>query len=69
MFHDVAEIITAAAALGAVLMSWRNSTKIQDVHVSINSRMDQLLAATGLAARANGVAQGRREREERDAAG
>lgn len=33
-------------AAGALVASVRNGSKIQDVHLSINSRMDQLVAAS-----------------------
>jgi hypothetical protein len=61
MIGQIAAIISAVAALGAVCMSWRNSRKIQSVHVSINSRMDELLRVTGLAERARGIEEGRAE--------
>jgi hypothetical protein len=57
---EIAQVITALAALGALGMSYRNSKKIAEVHVSINSRMDQLLNATGISERAAGA------KEERD---
>jgi hypothetical protein len=56
---EASQLITAAAAIGAVLMSYRNSRKIESVHVSINSRMDQLLEATGAAKLAEGAQQER----------
>ncbi len=60
-FFEAAQLITAMAAaiaaLGAVFMSYRNGTKIQEVHLSINSRMDQLLFAAKTAARAEGAKQ------------
>jgi hypothetical protein len=59
--HDFAEMITAVAAIGAVLMSFWNNRRIQDVHVLINSRMDMLLKATGVASHAEGVEQGRKD--------
>jgi hypothetical protein len=55
----VASVVSALAAIGAVCMSYRNSQKIQSVHVSINSRMDELLRVSGLAERARGVEEGR----------
>jgi hypothetical protein len=61
MFHDVVELITSGAAIGALIMGVRNSNKIQAVHVDINSRMTQLLKATGTAAHAEGVEAGRNE--------
>jgi hypothetical protein len=59
--QGITSVISALAAIGAVYMSWRNSQKIQSVHVDINSRMDQLLAETKLSAHADGVEQGRAE--------
>ncbi len=53
--------ISALAALGAVAMSFWNSRKIREVHISINSRMDQLLQARGDASEAKGLEQGRSE--------
>jgi hypothetical protein len=58
-WSEVAQLITAVAAIGAVLMSYRNSRKIEQVHVSINSRMDQLLKTSGDAMKAEGVAEER----------
>ena len=59
MWGEIAQVITACAALGALTMSIINSFKIQDVHVSINSRMDQLLKSSNAAAKAEGVTQER----------
>ena len=63
-FGELAQLITALAALGAVAMSARNGRKadtaqksIQEVHLSINSRMDQLLKASSDAAHAEGARQ------------
>jgi hypothetical protein len=61
---DVAQVLTAIAAIGALLMSYLNSRKIQAVHIDINSRMDQLLTATDQASRAAGVEQGRKEQRQ-----
>ena len=67
--HELAELITAVAAIGAVAVSLWNTIKIRDVHVSLNSRLSQLLAATEHAAKANGVVQGRKDlQNEYDAA-
>lgn len=49
--------LKAVIALGAVLaafLSWRNKAAIQSVHVSLNSRLTQLLELTAIAARAEG---------------
>jgi hypothetical protein len=62
-WSDIAQLITAVAALGALVSSLRNKQKIQDIHLSINSRMDQLLKATGAEQRLIGG------QEERDRAG
>ena len=58
---EVAQVITATAALGAVFLSWNNSRKIQDnsrkieeVHVATNSLTDRLIASTALASEAKG---------------
>jgi hypothetical protein len=57
-----AEIIALVGALGSLLAAFaafvasiRNGQKIQEVHLSINSRMDQLLEASSAAARAAGI--------------
>jgi hypothetical protein len=63
--HDVVDLIMAAGALLAAYTSLRNASKIQEVHLLINSRMNQLLAATGLAARAEGAAAERKEAQAR----
>ncbi len=54
---EIASIITALAALGACILSWINRGKIQEVHLSINSRMDELLREAKAAAHAAGAAQ------------
>jgi len=59
---DIAAIISALAALGAFAVSVINAVKIKQVHVSINSRMDQLLSERGIAERAMGLQEGRDEK-------
>ncbi len=54
---EIASILTALAALGACVLSWINRGKIQEVHLSINSRMDELLREAKAAAHAAGAAQ------------
>jgi hypothetical protein len=51
-------LFAATAAVGAWACSMRNSYRIQDIHVSINSRMDELLKQTGLASKAEGKVEG-----------
>jgi len=62
---DVAQIIVALATLvssvGALLVGWRNSRKIEQVHRATNSMKDELVLSTALAARAEGNLAGRRE--------
>ena len=60
----VIAIATLITSLGAVIIGMKNASRIQDVHVSINSRMDQLLKATGEAERAVGVTQERNRKVE-----
>jgi len=54
---EIASLITAVAALSACVLSWINKGKIQEVHLSINSRMDQLLIAAKDAAHAAGASE------------
>jgi hypothetical protein len=58
---EVAAVISAIAAIGAVVQGYVNGRRIREVHVSLNSRLTQLLEASTHAARANGIAQGRAE--------
>ena len=67
--HDIVEGVTALAAVGAVLVSFFNSRKIQQIHILFNSRMDQLLTLTATSARANGVVQGRKDLQDEHDAG
>jgi hypothetical protein len=59
---EVATMISALAAVGALVVSVVNAVKIKRVHVSINSRMDQLLSERGIAERALGLQEGRDEK-------
>lgn len=65
-----APIITAFAAVGALLVSGGafgvslyNATQINTIHVSINSRMSELLRLTEEAYQAKGLKQGRDEKK------
>jgi hypothetical protein len=62
MLDTITGLVTALAALGALGISVINLKQIRTVHISINSRMDQLLKATGIAARAEGKEEGRAEK-------
>lgn len=46
--------ISGTAALSSLIASLRNGQKIQDVHLTMNSRLDELLAATKAQAFAEG---------------
>lgn len=65
ILDKLSNIVTATAAVGAVLISYLNFKKIAEVHVLINSRLTALLEMTGIASKAEGKAEGRREAEER----
>lgn len=62
----ITSLATLTAAIGTVLISWNNSTKIEQVHVATNSMKDQLVAATASASHASGVEQGRAEQKQVD---
>jgi len=64
MFQNAVELITMTSAISAVVIGWLNTRKIKSVdrnvevvHKAINSRMTELLRLTGVAARAEGVAE------------
>ncbi len=71
---EVAQIIVALATLvssiGALLVGWRNSRKIEAVHQATNGITDRLVASTAKASHAEGVADekarmvGKRPRKE-----
>lgn len=45
-------------ACAAVISSFRNSKKLDGIHIDLNSRLTQLLAATSVSERASGKAEG-----------
>ena len=55
----IVSVATLVTAVGAVVIGIINSNRINDVHISINSRMDQLLLAHGKEQRAEGAAEER----------
>lgn len=66
---EIAQLLTAIAAVGAMVLSWRSSLKInkvgrdvEKVHLATNSMKDELVKATAAASRAEGVEAGRNER-------
>lgn len=54
----ITQVITLATAALAFWASRKNKAAIHSVHVSINSRMDELLKVTASASRAEGVIEG-----------
>ena len=60
----ITAIAPTVAALLATITSLRNAKKIQEVHVSLNGRLTQLLASTKL----EGQSEGRREERDIQAA-
>lgn len=63
-YGEIAQIITAISAMSALIVSFWNNRKIKDIHVSINSRMDELLLSRGAEAYSEGM---RKERIASDA--
>jgi hypothetical protein len=54
----IAALPPTMVAAGAVFMGMSNQRGIKDLHVSVNSRMDQLLEQKGLASKAEGLKEG-----------
>ena len=52
---DITEMIGAMAAMGAVVVSLLNRSKIQEVKIDVNSRMSQLLELTKESSFAKGI--------------
>jgi CHASE3 domain sensor protein len=50
----VLAIIGGISAFGTLILSYFNLQKLKDVHIQINSRMDQLLEKAGLLGKAEG---------------
>ncbi len=58
-FTELALLLNASAAVGAMIMSIRNGRKIQNVHVDLNSRLSELLKITHDSAFSAGIKQER----------
>jgi hypothetical protein len=58
ILDTVALVVTAAASIVAAFAAVQARNHVQQVHLLINSRMDQLLITTKEMATAAGVAQG-----------
>jgi hypothetical protein len=57
----IASIAPTLMGLAAFISSLVNRSKIHELHVGVNSRLTELLKQTGLAAHAEGLAQGKAE--------
>lgn len=64
---ELAAIAMAAASVGTLIVSLFNRRAIHWVHLSINSRMDDLLKLSDFAAHAAGKEEGRQEQRSDDA--
>ncbi len=58
---DIAQIFTALGAIGAMLSSLRNKASLKEIHLTMNSRLDELIRATHEVALAAGIKQGRED--------
>jgi hypothetical protein len=63
---DIAQIITVTgvavsttAAVAAAFYGWKGSRQVHEVHLQLNSRLDELLKASELAGRTQGAADER----------
>ena len=59
LIDDVLRVTAAVGAVTAAVIAYRANRQIQQVHISINSRMDALLKLTASASHAEGVEQQR----------
>jgi hypothetical protein len=57
------QLLTFLTALFAFLKSSQNSNAIQEVHLSLNSRLNELVESTRIASHAAGRAEGLAERK------
>jgi hypothetical protein len=55
----IERMLTLVVALVAAGVSVQNSRRIKEVHISLNSRLDQMLALKGEASEAKGAANER----------
>ncbi len=57
----IAELITAIAAIGALVSSLFLHGRVQSVHLQMNSRLDQLIGTVKQVERAAGILEGKRQ--------
>jgi hypothetical protein len=65
-FVEYSSIVTGLLALAATFVSYLNNRQIKQIHVSINSRMDQLLSLTADSSHAKGIEDARLRGENAD---
>lgn len=53
----IVAIIVSLPSIIGIWVGYENSHAIKDIHVSINSRMDELIKSTKVASKAEGVAE------------
>ena len=63
LLDSLQELVIIAGMAVTVYLTWRNGTKIQDVHSQINSRMSELLELTRVSSKALGVKEGQASRD------
>ena len=55
----ITALCTMSTAIVSLFMSFRNKSAIRDVHISLNSRLSELLKATANSAHAAGMTEER----------
>jgi hypothetical protein len=63
MLQHIITLIAAGMGLLAAILSFLNRRAIKEVHVSLNSRLSELLEQTRKGARAEGVKEGEANRK------
>ena len=56
--HELAEWLIAISSLGALIFSIVNKRAINEVHLTLNSRLSQLIKVTAASAHAEGRLEG-----------
>ncbi len=59
----VAVILVSIPAVGSLIVSLINRLKLESIHVLVNSRLSELMEATGKVSRAEGVVAGNLDAE------
>jgi hypothetical protein len=64
-FTEIAHTMSAVGAFLAALLGWSNRKKIQEVHLTVNSRLDELIKTTKEKAHAEGRVEGIESEQQR----